>query len=293
MTGFPPSAPGRTRLAAILALGTMAAAGFCAPVPHAAEIEGQAFSGDGVRLRLVSEAPDADGMLRAALLVELDPGWKTYWIDPGDAGMRPRIDLLGSRNIAEAVPRFPAPHRLDEDGLVSNGYFSPLGIALDLRETVPGEATEIRASVSLGVCKDVCIPVSAELVLKPEAGTADDDADVEAAFTALPAVADAAQGFLKAVLADGGRRLVVSARMPAGASGGGGDGAADLFVAGPERWSFGGPAAVRRTGDTLAFTIPVLSRPRDAGGAPLRIDAVLTLGTAAYRVEGLDVSPES
>lgn len=274
----------------MLALGAMAAAGSGACVPQAAGIEGPAFSGDGVRLRLVSEQPDADGTLRAALLVELDPGWKTYWIDPGDAGMRPRIDLSGSRNIAGAVQRFPAPHRLDEDGLVSNVYSDPLAIALDLREAVPGESTEIRASVSLGVCKGVCIPVSAELVRKPEAATADDDADVEAAFAALPAAADADGGFLKAVLADGGKRLVASARMPAGASGEGG-GAADLFVAGPERWSFGGPAAVRRIGDTLAFTVPVLSRPREAGGAPLRIDAVLTLGTAAYQVQGLDVSP--
>src|SRR5688500_18454149 len=44
------------------------------------------FEMEGARIRLVTASkPDADGRLRGILDIELKPGWKTYWRDPGDA----------------------------------------------------------------------------------------------------------------------------------------------------------------------------------------------------------------
>jgi DsbC/DsbD-like thiol-disulfide interchange protein len=58
------------------------------------------YETDGVRLKLLTDdRASADGHLRAVLRVDLQPGWKTYWMDPGDAGVPPQIDPGKSQNI--------------------------------------------------------------------------------------------------------------------------------------------------------------------------------------------------
>jgi DsbC/DsbD-like thiol-disulfide interchange protein len=67
---------------------------------------GQAASSDWAisgetRMRLVVAEPAAgDKTIRAALQVELAPGWKTYWQDPGEAGVPLQLDLTSSQNVA-------------------------------------------------------------------------------------------------------------------------------------------------------------------------------------------------
>ena len=46
--------------------------------------------------------------------IDLKPGWKTYWRDPGDAGVPPLLDVSASTNIAAAEFDFPAPKRHDD-----------------------------------------------------------------------------------------------------------------------------------------------------------------------------------
>ena len=56
---------------------------------------------NGGRVRLVTSGlPDSSGLLNGALEIDLEPGWKTYWRDPGDAGVPPQIDIARSSNIA-------------------------------------------------------------------------------------------------------------------------------------------------------------------------------------------------
>ena len=67
---------------------------------------------DGTSLRIVtSDRSDADGRLRGALEIRLKPGWKTYWLDPGDAGVPPTLTLADGRPVDAA---FPAPKRFDD-----------------------------------------------------------------------------------------------------------------------------------------------------------------------------------
>jgi DsbC/DsbD-like thiol-disulfide interchange protein len=66
------------------------------------------FETQGGRIRLVTAGtPDAQGRIKGVLDIALDPGWKTYWRDPGDAGVPPQLDVSGSTNIAEAKLSFP------------------------------------------------------------------------------------------------------------------------------------------------------------------------------------------
>ncbi len=62
------------------------------------------------------------------LEIDLKPGWKTYWRDPGDAGVPPTLDASASSNIASAELSFPAPQRFDDGFAIWAGYKEPVGI---------------------------------------------------------------------------------------------------------------------------------------------------------------------
>src|SRR5262249_40519998 len=85
------------------------------------------YDAEGGRIRLVTVGmPNDKGVLQGALQIDLKPGWKTYWIDPGDAGVPPSIDVSPSQNIASADMSFPAPHRFDDGFAVWAGYNEPV-----------------------------------------------------------------------------------------------------------------------------------------------------------------------
>ena len=41
----------------------------------------------------------ANGIHMAALQLDLAPGWKTYWRQPGDSGLAPRFDFSQSEGV--------------------------------------------------------------------------------------------------------------------------------------------------------------------------------------------------
>src|SRR5271168_2329541 len=57
--------------------------------------------------------------LRAGVEIKLDPGWKTYWRDPGDSGVPPTLDFTGSSNVKSVAVLWPAPE-LFPDGAGGN-----------------------------------------------------------------------------------------------------------------------------------------------------------------------------
>lgn len=247
-----------------------------------AETAGATYASEQVTLQLRAEEPDADGLIRAALLVDLAPGWKTYWRDPGEAGIPPTLDLSASRNLGPATIGFPAPHRFGDEYGMSNGYSAPMAVAFSLTEKLPGETTEIRLKVMLGVCQQICIPVQAELALTLPDG--DETGQVADAFARLPAANDPATGIAGASLSDDGKHLVITTAEPLDPAAG------DVFVAGPRGWSFGAPDGRTADGDGAEISLPVLSRPRQLPPEPLTVDAVLTQPSGAVEARHLVVA---
>lgn len=60
----------------------------------------------GGKVRVVLEENKHTGELRGALQIDLNPGWKTYWRNPGDAGVPPQLNIEGN---SSARIDFPAP----------------------------------------------------------------------------------------------------------------------------------------------------------------------------------------
>lgn len=208
----------------------------------------------GARVRLVTSGnADHDGVLRGALEIDLMPGWKTYWRDPGDAGVPPMIDATASTNIKSAELDFPAPGRHDEGDFSWAGYDRPVSLPVRFRLEDPSKPVSVRASIFLGVCETICVPVKADIAIDPAADpdNQDDAAIVSAALANLPA--PATPDFGLRIVGFEKDKLVVEAIVP----GGGED--ADVFIAADEGYSFEEPKRSRKDGRTY-FTI-VATRP--------------------------------
>lgn len=235
-----------SKIHAFLALGLCG----LAVVPAAASSTDW-FETQGGRVRLVTAGPpDAQGRLTGVLDIALYPGWKTYWRDPGDAGVPPTIDIARSTNLAAAELQFPAPGRHDEGDFTWAGYDQPVALPVVFQAAQAGSPMQIDGDVFLGICETICIPVKAEFVLDP-ASDPDNDEDravVEAALAALPGPARA--NFGADVVSRASGRLVVEAHVP-------GDPArADIFIAGNDDYTFGTPERSIKDGKVL-FSVEI------------------------------------
>jgi DsbC/DsbD-like thiol-disulfide interchange protein len=110
-----------------------------------------------------------DGKQMAALHLTLARGWKTYWRSPGDAGIPPAFDWSGSRNLKSVRLHWPRPELFDLNGMTTVGYHDELVLPVEVTPADAARPVELRAEMAIGVCKDVCVPVSLRL-----AGTAED-----------------------------------------------------------------------------------------------------------------------
>ncbi len=99
-----------------------------------------------------------DGTRMAALRLDLEPGWKTYWRAPGDAGIPPSFDWRGSRNLQSVGVSWPRPSVFDDNGMRSIGYSDTLVIPLSITADQPGSPVRVRLTMDIGVCADICIP---------------------------------------------------------------------------------------------------------------------------------------
>lgn len=111
----------------------------------------------GGKVRVILDETSTSGELRGALQIDLNPGWKTYWRNPGDAGVPPQLNLEGD---VSARIDFPAPVSFgtgDEGGI---GYKHPVSLPLTF-SVKPGQE-QLKGNAFLGVCQNICIPVQAE-----------------------------------------------------------------------------------------------------------------------------------
>lgn len=236
------------------ALLFIASSGVCG---HALAASSEWVDAQGASLRLVtSGAPDADGKLRGALEIQLKPGWKTYWRDPGSSGVPPSVDLSASLNVSTAEVAFPAPKRFHDEFGGWAGYDHSVSLPILFATSDPTGPTVLEASVFLGVCETICVPVQAVLKVVPADGAddTDDAATVAKAFAALPAPAEA--GFGAVAVAVKEDTLEVEATVPGQAN------AAELFVASGLGYSLGAPRSEIVDGKPR-FIVPLFDKPAD------------------------------
>jgi thiol:disulfide interchange protein DsbD len=111
--------------------------------------------------------------LQLAVHFELEPHWHIYWKNPGASGLPPELTWELPQGWTAGEPQFPAPERLDLDGLVSYAYENSATfiVPVETTKSLPvGEKVRIGVDVFYLICKDLCLPGEASLSLELEVG---------------------------------------------------------------------------------------------------------------------------
>jgi len=188
-----------------------------------------------------------DGSHTAALRITLNPGWKTYWRAPGDAGIPPRITWRGSRNIEAVDLDWPTPEVFDQNGMRSIGYSEEVVIPVHVAPQTQGKPVTVKAQLEIGVCRDICVPqtIKVKAELPPQGAR---DARIATAIVDQPLSAqDAHVGAVtcKVDPTKDGLRLTATVKMPHA----GGTEVAVIETGDPQIWVAEGTTT--RRGNTL------------------------------------------
>ena len=146
-------------LAVVLALAFGAAPARAAPV-NAGHLQAELVADR------VSITPG--GTLHVALRQAIQPQWHTYWRNPGDSGQATTLTwtLPAGWRAGEIV--WPTPKRLKIGPLMDYGYEGEVLLPVTL--TAPasaqaGQTVTLKTDAEFLVCKDICVPESANLSL--------------------------------------------------------------------------------------------------------------------------------
>jgi thiol:disulfide interchange protein DsbD len=149
-------------------MATTLVCGLAAAAPHAAP--GPVVTTDQVRAELVAHAPDgvnAGSVLRLGLRIDHQPGWHTYWKNPGDSGLPTSLNWSLPAGFTKGEITWPTPRALPLGSLMNFGYEGTLllGVPVTVPAGFSAAQLDVRLSAEWLVCKDVCIPESGEFAL--------------------------------------------------------------------------------------------------------------------------------
>lgn len=168
-----------------------------------------------VRVQLLSAQTAAVPGKPLQLSVRLahEPGWHTYWKNPGDAGAATEFEWTLPKGWAASDPLWPAPRARRVQGIAN--YAIEGDAQFPVTVSVPAAAVgnaKISVKVSWIACKEQCVPgeASAELDIpvSRDAAPAADEPRIAAAIEAAPKPAP--EGFARAS-ADG-RNLIIAVK---------------------------------------------------------------------------------
>lgn len=250
-----------------------------AAVTQAAALESDWAETEGGRMRLVVDPePRADGSIMAVLDVDLEPGWKTYWREPGSAGIPPTLDFSQSLGVAMDELMFPPPVRVDDGYSIWAGYTAPVRFPVSLKVTGSG-TLEIRALAFIGICEKICVPFQAELAVDiPAAMTGSDHATaiVNEAMASLPQAQTEDFRFTDFRVDPERMQMTVSVALPAFRPAGT---EPALFLSGPPGSAFGVPELLADADGVARWQVRIKRLPDNGGDLNLSdVEAVVTFG---------------
>ena len=220
-------------------------------------------------------------VLMGGIAIRLQPGWKTYWRNPGDSGVPPRFDFSKSDNIEAVTVLWPAPMQFDDGaGGHSLGYKSQVVLPLRIVAKNADKPVTLRAGISYAVCEKLCIPVEANAELAFASVASTEDSALFAALDTVPKpanVGDPNPITIRDVKRDGKSAVVVDVATSDSRD-------VSLFVEGPTPdWALpvpkrieGGPPGVKR----FTFALDGLPPGASPEGASLKL--TLVGGERAY-----------
>jgi DsbC/DsbD-like thiol-disulfide interchange protein len=214
-------------------------------------------------------------VLLGGIAFQIQPGWHTYWRNPGDSGVPPRFDFTKSENIEAVTILWPAPTKFaDGAGGTSIGYQKQVVLPLRIVAKNTDKPVTLRADINYAVCEKLCIPVEAKAELAFTSVASTEDTALFAALDAVPKpanVGDPNPLTIRDVKRDGKAGVIVDVAAPD-------SGDVNLFVEGPTPdWALPVPKLVDhspRGVKRFAFELDGLPPGANPEGAALKLTLV-------------------
>lgn len=222
-----------------------------------------------------------DGSRVAALRLTLEPGWKTYWRTPGDAGIPPQFDWSLAHNLGNVDITWPTPSIYVDNGLRSIGYSGQVVIPLHITPERAGKPVRLRGTMALGVCSDICIPHEIDLDTVLDAPDSGPTPAIVAAMADVPYSASEAEvRAATCTLRPTEQGMQIEARVTLPHTGG--TELAVIETGTPGLWI--SEARTTRQGDTLTATSDLIHASGEAFGID-RSDVRITILGGDYAVD--------
>jgi thiol:disulfide interchange protein DsbD len=133
-----------------------------------------ASQGEGVKASLVADVFESASFplkpFMATVVLDLQPGWHTYWQYPGDSGLPPKVEWHLPQGWTAAPIEFAIPHQFSEPGdMVVYGYEKRQllrALITPSKEQRNDGSFVLGASLSWLACNELCVPGSAEVSIK-------------------------------------------------------------------------------------------------------------------------------
>jgi DsbC/DsbD-like thiol-disulfide interchange protein len=97
------------------------------------------------------------GFTQGAIKFQLAIGWKTYWRNPGQYGVRPIFNWQNSINVKDVIFSWPTPKVIDEYDVKVLGYKHFLIVPVKIVKSNPSEKAVLNIDISIGVCSNICL----------------------------------------------------------------------------------------------------------------------------------------
>lgn len=99
--------------------------------------------------------------------LEIQEGWDTYWINPGEAGLPTQVTWHLPEGYSVSALKWPAPKLFSSQDLIAFGYGNSTMLLAQITppSTIDLSSLDIRADVSWLACKESCVPGESELLL--------------------------------------------------------------------------------------------------------------------------------
>ncbi len=203
-----------------------------------------------------------------------DPGWHTYWLNPGDSGLPTTLAWTLPPGFTAGEIAWPTPKQMPLAPLMNYGYDGEL--LLPVRLTVPatyaGGALPVKLRADFLICEEACIPEFAELDTALAPGPVSTHAALfRQAFDTAPR---ALLGLQAAARLEKGALVIEASGLPAAWRGK----PLQLFPENGGVLDHPAPLVQQWQGDLLVLRAPLSAQRSDS---PASMDAVLTAGHQA------------
>lgn len=122
---------------------------------------------EGVRVSLVDAGYGRSGsQILYGLKIDLDKGWHSYWISPGETGLPSRIETENRVNAGAADVLWPLPERFEVSGYETVGYRSSFVVPFTVPVDDASKETIFRLKGTIYACNDVCVPFPVDVTAR-------------------------------------------------------------------------------------------------------------------------------